>query len=71
MAGGFGLVATWLAFRYGMWTWHFASRLPWALFGALAGAGIGKGCGIARARARLNQEIHKLIASKKTHPREV
>jgi hypothetical protein len=62
MAAGFGVAVAWLALGHGVLTAHFLWRLPWALLCAFAGAGIGKAFGVARARARLHQEIDRLIA---------
>jgi hypothetical protein len=62
MAAGFGVAVAWLALGDGVLTAHFLWHLPRALLCAFAGAGIGKSFGVARARARLHQEIDRLIA---------
>jgi hypothetical protein len=70
MAIAFGFAVIWLAVDYGVWTSQFIWRLPWALPCAFAGAGLGKWAGITRARARLNQQIERLVAAT-TLPAEV
>jgi hypothetical protein len=66
MAASFSFVVVYLALGHGVWTAQFLWRLPWALLCGFAGAGLGKLVATARARARLNQEIERLIAFQAT-----
>ena len=68
MAAAFTLSVMWLVYRHGVWTSQLVWRLPWAMLGAFAGAGIGKLFGIGRARSRFNREIEKLLSSLKISP---
>jgi hypothetical protein len=63
MLATFAFALSGLAFHYGMWTSQFIWRLPWTLPCAFAGAGLGKWAGVARARARINKQIDKLLAA--------